>query len=79
MATKKKRTLKWKKTIVIVEHGEMNQLCLACGNAFDVIAPCPPYPEEEHGFCPFCGAEIVKRIELEEDERIEDWVSEVCE
>ena len=78
MARKKPRKLKWKKTIVIVEHGELNQLCLACGNAFDVISPCAPYPEAEHGFCPHCGAEIVERIELEEDEDITDWVVEVC-
>lgn len=74
---KKPRKLKWMKTVVIVEQGEINQLCLACGNAFDVIAPCPPYPEEQHRFCPHCGSEIVKRIELDEGEYIQDWVVEV--
>lgn len=46
---KKPRKLKWKKTVIVVENGEMNQLCLACGNAFDVIAPCPPFPRSNTG------------------------------
>lgn len=73
---KKTRELKWKKTVV-VEENEGNQLCLACGNAFDVIAPCSPYPIGQHGFCPHCGSEIVCRIYLEKDESMQDWVVEV--
>ena len=74
---KKARQLKWKKTVVVIEPSEGNQLCLTCGNAYDVISPCSPYPQEESGFCPFCGAEIVERIELGEDEDFTEWVLEV--
>lgn len=77
--SEKPRKLKWKKAVVIVEQGEITQLCLACGNAFEVISPYPPYAKGRHGFCPFCGSEIVERIELDEGEYIEDWVVEVCE
>lgn len=78
MASRKpERKLKWKKTVVIEEPAEGNQLCLACGNAYDIISPCPPFPQDDSNFCPFCGAEVVERIVLGEDDDISDWVTEV--